>query len=123
MQRSTVHEAEAARLPADQHVGRHAHLGEQRKLLGDPGDAQLLGMPRGQRIVVDPVDFDRPRIGGDHPREHLHQRRLAGAVLTEQGEHLAGADRQLHAGKGGGEAEALGDPLQMRRHGRICGGV
>ena len=43
------------------------------------------------------ADLDRPGIGLEHAGEDVHQRRLAGAVLTEECVHLAGAHVQARA--------------------------
>ena len=41
-------------------------------------------------------DRDRPIVCGNQPERELHQRRLAGAVVAEQCDPLAGADLQRH---------------------------
>ena len=62
---------------------------ERRGLEGDP-DPFL----EGPRIAggVDPEDLEAAGVGGPQPLEHLHGRRLAGAVRAEEAEDLAGAD-------------------------------
>src|SRR5689334_9985532 len=42
------------------------------------------------------VDGDRPSVARQHAREAFEQRRLAGAVGTNQAEHLTAPDRQRH---------------------------
>ena len=49
-----------------------------------------------QGAALDPVDADDAGVGRDDAAQHLHQRRLAGAVLADQADDLAGADRQAH---------------------------
>ena len=48
-------------------------------------------------------------------REHLDQRRLAGAVLAEQAVHLAGADVELDAAQGEDAGEALDDAAHLQQ--------
>ena len=43
------------------------------------------------------VELDLAGIGADEPGQHLHQRRLAGAVLAEQAVQLAGGDVEVDA--------------------------
>ena len=51
----------------------------------------------------------RARIGGIGAEEDVHQAGLAGAVLAEEAEDVAGVQRQVDAGARLHRAEALGD--------------
>ena len=55
-------------------------------------------MAYGHSRVLGAADHDRAGGGRHHAAEHLHQRRLAGAVLADQPHDLAGVD---------GEADTL----------------
>ena len=44
-----------------------------------------------------PVEAHRAGVGGERAGDDLHERRLAGAVLAQQGVHGAGADREVRA--------------------------
>ena len=46
--------------------------------------------------------------------DHVHQRRFAAAVLSEQGEDLAAADIQRYVSIGDNAAECLGDVMQFK---------
>ncbi len=46
--------------------------------------------------------------------QDLDQRRFAGAVLTDQGDNLAGVGLQAHIGQGPHAAEALADSVQSQ---------
>src|SRR5712691_8145650 len=48
---------------------------------------------------------------GEDSGEQLHQRTLAGAVLTDNGVQLAGQNVERDVGEGGDAGEALGDVL------------
>src|SRR6202011_5167129 len=65
--------------------GRHVRVG--RRTLGQIADT-LLG---GDRMRGDVVAADHRSAGrrGDKARDHLHRRRLAGAVRAEKAQHLA----------------------------------
>ena len=56
------------------------------------------------------VDRDLALVGLVGAVDELHQRALAGAVLAEQGVHLAGRDLQVDLAVGDQVAEALGQP-------------
>ncbi len=72
-QGAPVDQPEARRLLTDEDVGGHVHLGEQGQLLGHPGDAQVLGAARRQRVERAALDLDRSAVRGDDAGEHLHQ--------------------------------------------------
>ena len=60
-----------------------------------------------------PVDEDLARIREIDARDHVHQRGLAAAVLTEDGEDLAAVDLQADVVVGDDAAEGLRDPAQL----------
>ena len=53
-------------------------------------------------------------------RDHLDQRRLARAVVADEGHHLSGVQVQREILNGGDAAKGLADVLQLQdgRHGR-----
>ena len=55
---------------------------------------------------------DRALVGRKRPGEHMHQRRLAGAVVADQAHAFAGATGEIDAGKSADGAEALFDAVQ-----------
>ena len=60
-------------------------------------------------------------VGGNRAAQDLHQRALAGAILADQGQHLAAAGCQRNAAQSLRGAEALADlrhPQQRVLHGR-----
>ena len=68
------------------------------------------------------VDPDLARIGAVEAEQDVHQRGLAGAVLAEQADHLAGMDREVDRAVGVHRAEALVDAAkleQRRRHAAV----
>ena len=70
-------------------------------------------------------EVDRAGVGVVDAGEHVRQRRLAGAVLPEQGVHLAGGDVEVDGVVGDDTArELLRDlPHRDRRRGRSGGGL
>ncbi len=62
------------------------------------------------------VDQDLAGVGLQQPVEHVHQRALAGAVLTEQAVDLARLDHQVDVVVGDQRAEALGQAGQLEMH-------
>ena len=82
----------AGDLAAHEDVVAHAHVRREAELLVDDGDAAVPRVRRGREDHRLAVELDRAGGGLDDAGQHLHQRRLAGAVLAEQRRHLAGAD-------------------------------
>jgi hypothetical protein len=90
---------------------------DQHEVLVDHPDA---GRDGGTRIVErhDPaVDDDLALVGLVEAIEDVHQGRLAGAVLAEQGVDLARLDDQADVLVRDDSRESLGDPAQLEPHG------
>ncbi|MEX0626389.1 MAG: hypothetical protein WD402_07585, partial [Chloroflexota bacterium] len=88
-----VDAAEAALLPlAEHHVLSHGHRGHEAQLLEHNPDAVPARDRGGPERYLATVDAHRPGVWADGARYNLHQRRLAGAVLPEQGMNLAAPD-------------------------------
>ena len=83
----------AGELAAEEDVHRRAQIVAERQVLVDDLDAVLtrLDGPVEYRFAVLDEDLAarRPEVSGDH----LHQRRLAGAVVAHQADDLAGRQR------------------------------
>ena len=58
-------------------------------MLMDDGDPEILRQRRREAVDELAVEDDRAAVGRGRARGHVHQRRLAGAVLAEQRVHLA----------------------------------
>ena len=116
-----------AALPvADEDVLGDVEVGEDRRLLVDRGEPVALGVRRAAQRDRLPGDRDRPRVRRVDARHDLDQRRLAGAVLPEEGVYLARVQRQRDAVQRLRRVEALRDPVQLqdgRRLDRRCGGA
>ena len=85
------------RLAAEEQVARDGELRDQRRVLVDRLDAV------GDRVGRVP-DVDLPALHVDfaagrahRARQHLDQRRLAGAVVAEQADDLVAEDAERHA--------------------------
>ena len=97
-QRRPPHQPEPlGRAVAEHHVLGDRQPGDDGQLLVQGGDALALGVVRIAERPDGRADSDRPSVGSQRPGDDLDQRRLAGAVLAEQGVHLAGGDAQADA--------------------------
>ena len=92
---------------SDQQVLKHRVARHELEMLMHHADAEI------QRVggVADrdgaALDLDRARVGGIGAEEHVHQRGLAGAVLAEQPEDVAGVQGEVDGIGGLHRAEAL----------------
>ena len=82
-------------------------VGEDERFLVDAGDAQRLGVGRAAQLDDLAVDLEVAGVGPVQPGHDLDQRRLAGAVLADEGVDLARPQVERHAAQGVGRAEAL----------------
>ena len=88
---------------------------EQRKVLEHHADAEPARLRRvGDRHRL-AFPEDAALVRRKRAVEHLHQRRLAGAVLAEQRVDLAVADIEADVVAGRERAEALGQPLRREQ--------
>jgi hypothetical protein len=81
----------------------------------DDADAQLLRVLGRGRLVRLATEEELALVGLVDAGQQLHQRRLAGAVLADQREHLAGAQVEVHVLERLDAGEALGDALDMEQ--------
>ena len=108
--------AEAAGQAAEQHVLDHAQVARDLALLRDQADADLARLDRREVRERLPVEADLAAVGADDTRDDLQERRLASAVLADQGMHAArrhgevGGLQRMHAGV------ALVDGMQLQEH-------
>ncbi len=63
------------------------------------------------------VDADLARVGRVRPRQGVHQRRLAGAVPTDEGDHLAGVEVDADAVDGVHATERHTDVAKLDERG------
>ena len=82
-------------LAAEDDVLEHGEVVGEHEVLVDHADAGLDRVGRGGEAHLLAVDQHRALVGGLHAVEDLHQRRLAGAVLTADGVDLARLDPQV----------------------------
>ncbi len=84
----------------------------QVELLVNGADAELLGMSRTVDAYLLTLDLDLARIRHISASQHLHERGLAGTVLTQQDVHLSGEEVKAHVLKGAHSRKRLGDVQQ-----------
>ena len=99
----------ADRLDTEDDVLRDREHRHQHEVLVDHADAGVDGVLGVAEIRGLAVDEDLALIRAVEPRENVHQRGFAGAVLAEQAQNFARADFQVHVGVRYHRAEALGD--------------
>jgi hypothetical protein len=104
-----------ARSPAEGQVLGHGHRPDEREVLRDHADARRDGVLRRADDELTPVDQDGPRVRVGQPVQDAHQRRLAGAVLAQQGVDLAALDGEVDRVVRDERPEVLGDPAQLDR--------
>src|SRR5271157_1128140 len=100
---------------------RHGHGGDERGVLvhhPHPGaERRARGIAR--KLDLAPGDLEAARVGPDEPEEHVHERRLPGAVFPEQGQDLprTEVERDVYE-RGAGGPEGLRDLDEADRSGR-----
>ncbi len=113
-----VEETASRRLGAQRDVRNRTELRDERKLLVDHADSELLRalgrIDRNRRTI----DEDLARVGTQRAGKDFHQGRFTGAVLTDQNEHFAAAQRERHVGESAHAGKTLPDAahLEQRRH-------
>ena len=94
---------------------------EQREVLEHHADAELRAPPPGLCGLVGPAgEAHRARVGPHDAVDHLHQGRLAGAVLAEQRMDLACADGEATLVVGHDRRKRLGDAGELKQRLPAC---
>src|SRR5436309_2632030 len=96
-------------------VGQLGPVVEDNHAAGDAEDGDV-----GRREVrpVSAVENDPSLVGVVEPADHVEQRRLAGAVWTDDGEDLAAADLDAHLAQRDERAEADADAPHLEERPR-----
>src|SRR3982751_4783981 len=96
-------------LATQEQVGGDVQGRGHRQVLVDGLDAGQLSVVRAAEVHGLTVQQDLAGVGDDVAGEHLDQTGLAGAVVTDDREHLPGAQVEVRPGDGGHVAVALDD--------------
>ena len=99
-------------------VVRDARSAYEEIVLRNEGDSGVAGVSRPAEGDDPAVAEDLPGVGREASGRDRDERRLAGAVLAEDGVDLAGEEGEVRLGKSPGLAEALRDPPQLESRGR-----
>ncbi len=105
-------EAPWIELAPEENVSDDVEILAQRQVLKYGGDTEP---QRRGRIVEDgdvAAEGDRSRIRQMNASEDLHQGRLAGPIVADQGDHLAGVHIEIDVGQGGNGAEIFRNSAQ-----------
>src|SRR5215217_765160 len=97
-------------LPAGEEVGGRAQVVEQGEVLVDGLDPELAGVGGGGASQRHPVQLHGALVQAVHAADALDQRGLAGPVVAEEREDLAGVDVEVDAVERDHRAEALAGP-------------
>ena len=108
-----IEPAPPARLLTEHDVLGHRHHRHEHEVLVDHPDPQRDRGRRRADLHLLPVDEDLALVGGVQAVQHRHQRRFAGAVLTEQRMDLARHHVEVDPVVGDDRAEPLGDAPQL----------
>ena len=106
-------ESEAGRLSVDEQVGEQRAIGEDAEFLVDDPDAVVARRPRRRQLDRLTVDRDRAGVRADRPGEGLHQRRLAGPVLTDDRMDRSRGDVEVHRLDGDDAPVGLAQPVDL----------
>ena len=98
----------------DVRVLRHRQVRAERQFLEDAADAGLLRAGDADRrcVTSSPSTAMRAAVGRQRAGQHMHQRRLAGAVVADEAEAFARATGEIDARKRADGAETLFDAVQ-----------
>src|ERR1019366_5722675 len=94
-------------------VGGDVEVRAERELLVDHGEAAGARVGRAARRPGGAVEGHGAAVGRLYAGEDLHQRALAGAVLPEDGVHLARSRLELDPAQRDGRAERLAEVGQL----------
>ena len=100
-------------LAAEIHVLDDVEVVAEGEILVDDLDPQLRGVLGAVDLYLLAVEDDLAAVRHVDPGDALDQRRLAGAVITDERHHLAGANLEVDLRERLDRAEALRDPPQL----------
>ena len=117
--RVTIDDAEPRGRVRKEDVLRDRHQRNQRQLLVNDDDPERLGIVDIAKAPLLAVEGDRALIAavGIDPAQHLHQRRLAGAVFAHQRVNLAGLDGEIDVAQRLHACKALADTAHLEHGG------
>ena len=112
-----VHETTLHALAAQEQVLRHRETRHQGELLGDDGDAVILGLAQAGEPDLVALEHDLAAVGARRvdPGQDLDERALARAVLAAQGEDLAAFQVEGDPVQGPDAGEVLGELAELEK--------
>ncbi|GGN21305.1 hypothetical protein GCM10011609_73280 [Lentzea pudingi] len=108
-----VEQATLGALAAEEHVLDDVEVVGQREVLVDDLDPEFRGFARALDVHRLALEQDLTRVGRVDARDALDQRRLARAVVADEGRDLAGVDVEVDVVQDVHGAEALVDAAQL----------
>jgi len=92
-----IDEAMPQAFTSEEDVVREIQIVGEVQLLVNEGDAEPLGRLHRRKFHRDALNVNAPGVRLLNAGQDLHQRALAGAILTDDRQHLASVDRHAHA--------------------------
>ena len=116
VQRAPVDDAAPARRQfAQKNVLGGRQVRNEVELLVDDADAAIARIARAGNLHGQAVETNLAGVLAIGAAQNLHQRRLAGAVLSEQHVHVAGFDGEVHGVERDHAGKGLADPAHFER--------
>ncbi len=112
-----------SRLGGEHDVLGHRHHRDQHEVLVHHADLRVDGVRRRAEVHGLAVEHDLARVGPVQPVQAVHQGRLAGPVLAQQGVDLAGAHVEVDRVVRDDAREGLGDAPELEHRGARAPGV
>ena len=88
-------------------------IGHEAEFLIDDADAQFPGVAGRAELDWAAIQENAASVGPVDAREHFHEGRLAGAILSQQGQNLARAQVQIHPAQDRHARKPLVDASQL----------
>ena len=106
-------------LAAEIHVLHDVEVVAEREILVDDLDAELRGVLRPVDVHLFALEQDLAAVGGVRARDAFDQRRLAGAVVADEGHDLAAPHLEVDVGQRLHRAERLRDASELKERGLV----
>ena len=105
------------KLTPEEDVGRDIQVVAQGKILVDDLDARSTSVERAVHVDGTAVELQLPGRRRIHAGQDLDERRLAGAVVTDETHGLGRADGEVHAPQRHDGSKVLGQPVELEERG------
>ena len=101
---------------AEHHILCNREYRHEHEVLVHHPNARCHRIARATKVLHDVVEDDLAFVGRVEPVEHVHQRRLASAILAEQRVDFARSHHEINMVVGHEGAEALRNTAELKLH-------